>query len=241
MNRGTTLLELIVVVTVVLILASFAIAGYRQVVDNTRQTICATNEAVIMGAIKQHFISTGVSPASLGQIKPEYLYRSYVEVMQNSTWWIKFSYFFEKLNRPNNAYAELDALSDLVDWEKMKVYGLPLAVFQCPADKTPPPAGTSYGINANLRNYTKWKDIPNDEFIVGDCESHTFTSISQLDARHLTNFSTRNIAQAIQKSEDVQTTPGNLHSPGFTQTGMHSSQDSGQHPAPDDDDDIDDD
>ncbi|MBL7084590.1 MAG: type II secretion system protein [Candidatus Omnitrophica bacterium] len=203
MRRGFTLLEVVVAVTIVLILATLALASYRQVVDNAYQEICATNQILHLKCIERHFLETNVAPASLGDIKLEHYREAYAEVMKEAGWFTKFSYFFARLNTPKEAYADIEDLKDLVDWEKMQAYGIPREVFRCPADRN---AGISYGINTNLKNFNSWNAIPQDEPIIGDCDSDTFASEAALTDRHIKNFGITNVALSATKAGRIRST-----------------------------------
>lgn len=199
MKKSFTLLEVTVTTVIILILATLGIVSYRQVLDKTYQKVCATNQMLLLGGVEQYFLDTGVAPATLGDIKPEHLRRAYVEVMKKADWFTKFSYFFVRLNRPKQAFAGIVNLEDLVKPEKMQEYGVPAEVFLCPADRN---RGISYGINTNLKNYNKWKDVPADMVIIGDCDSYTFSSPAELAYRHIQNFGMKSITQITTKKAE---------------------------------------
>lgn len=205
MRKAFTLVEVMVTLILVLILATLAMAGYRQAVDSARQKVCATNLITLQMAIENHFLTTGISPAILGEIRPECLRDAYAQVMKEQGLLTKLAYLLVQWHSPKQAYAQINNVADLVDYAKMKGYDIPLQVFQCPADHTPPPGGTSYGISYDLRSYARWRDVPADLVLVGDCESPTFTDPAQeLEPRHLKDLSLHKLYQGVTKGGNLK-------------------------------------
>ncbi|MFH1245179.1 MAG: prepilin-type N-terminal cleavage/methylation domain-containing protein [Candidatus Omnitrophota bacterium] len=196
--QGFTISEVLICVVVILILATLAMAGYTQVMDNAYQRICSTNQTIIMKGIERHFLTTGIAPATLGDIKLEYWKNAYAEVMKDRDWQTKLSYFLVKVTTAKEACADITKLEDLVNPAEMKVYGMMPDVFHCPADRTS--GSPSYGINAALKNYSRWKDVPADMTILGDTDRSTFSSEDELSYRHKRRFAQEQVAQVLTKS-----------------------------------------
>lgn len=199
---GFTISEVLICVVIILILATLAIAGYSQVLDNAYQRVCATNQTIIMRGIERHFLTTGIAPATLGDIELEYWKDAYAEVMKNRDWQTKLSYFLVKITTAKEACADITKLEDLVNPVEMKVYGIMPDVFHCPANKTP--GGPSYGINVALKNYDRWSNVPADMSLIADCTGYSFSSEDNFSFRHKMKLGQERVAQAITKSMQVK-------------------------------------
>lgn len=194
---GFTLSEVLICVVVILVLATLAIAGYTQVMDNAYQRVCATNQTIIMKGIERHFLTTGIAPATLGDINIEHWKDAYAQVMQDSGWQTKLSYFLVRISAGKEAWAAITKLEHLVTPSEMRVCGIMADVFRCPADRTP--ESPSYGINTDLKNYDRWSNVSEDMSLIADCDSYTFSSEDTLCYRHKRKFGQEEIAQAMTK------------------------------------------
>lgn len=183
MKKGFTLLELIITLLVVFILVTVGGVSYRLVLEKARARVDETNKQTILRAIKVASLEAGV----LGELDNEWYLQhignAYTEVMKESGWWTKFSYFFVRLNTPRDVYADV---GKYVDPQYMKKYGVDPQVFISPSDKNGPP---SYGINARLEG-KKWDEIEAGTIVIGDCDNPagTFVLLSELSARHYTTL-----------------------------------------------------
>ena len=168
MKKGFTLVEIIVVAIIVLILATLGLAGYQQLIENARQRVCATNLRALLAATEIYALEEDKVPASLGELKLEYLKKGYAKAINKRDWLTRFSYFFVKLNTSSQAYAQF------LTPDNLEKYGVTKDIFHCPSVRisnvTREPVGPSYGLNPNLSaSYDKWADIPGGEWIVADC------------------------------------------------------------------------
>lgn len=198
MKKGFTIAEIIVTVTITLILATIAIATYTQTVDNARQRVCASNQTVLLKAVENYFLTTGVAPATLGDLSPEQVHKAYVEVMQNRDWLTKLAFFVTKFSFGHCAHAQIiNNLSELVTPAVMQSYGVAANAFQCPADTG---GGISYGINGALRGYSSWADVPDSLQIIADCDSYILGTPA---ARHKARLGTQEISISVTKSGEI--------------------------------------
>ncbi len=175
MKRSFSLVEIITVVFILLIVVTFGIAGYRQLVDNARQRVCETNLKALEAAVEIYALENDIVPATLGDLKLEHLKKGYAKALQEGGWFTKFAYFIVKLNTPSEVYAQF------LTPENLKKYGVVEEIFHCPADKNGAP---SYGINANIAG-KKWSEVGEDTIIVAECDDYTFDSLDDLAPRHI--------------------------------------------------------
>jgi len=208
MKNNFTLIELIVTMIVVLALASFGMAGYRQVLDNGRQKVCETNLKALAGAVEIYALENEVIPATLGYLNLEDLKKGYAQAAGKDRLYTGFCYWLVAAHDTVSAYcrdltgrssvfaqAAYGPSNPFLSWETFKRFGLKQSIFVCPADENGPP---SYGINAALAG-KKWFELKDTDIIVGECDSAVFTSESDLCHRHISDFGKNELAQAIDK------------------------------------------
>jgi len=68
-KRGFTLIELVAVMTILALLATVGLAGYRQKVRTAREAVLKENLFQINHALEQHRADRGKYPASLGPLR----------------------------------------------------------------------------------------------------------------------------------------------------------------------------
>ena len=180
------------VVVIGLIIATFTLVGYRQLLENARQRVCSTNLKALGAAVEIYALENDVLPATLGDLKLEHLLKGYAKAIDSRDWFTKFSYFFIKINTPPDVYAQF------LTPENLKKYGVTPEIFRCPADTNGPP---SYGINANLVG-KKLEDIPEGEVVIADCDHYTFTSQDEFSFRHFSGFGLKRLAQMLTVTEE---------------------------------------
>ncbi len=174
MNRGFTTVQLLCAMAILLILSSVAVVSYDKIVDISREKVCMTNQKALTNAVEAYLSTNYVFPAVLGDLKKEHLEKAYAQVMEKADWQTKVAHFVVKTSMSGEAYAQF------LTYDNLKSYGASKDFFRCPSDSN---GGVSYGINAGIAG-KGWKDIPDNVIIVGDCDSHTFSSASELRGRH---------------------------------------------------------
>lgn len=181
MKKGFTLLELIITLLVVFILVTVGGVSYKLVLEKAKARVCATNQEVILRAVKVASLEAGVLGELDNERYLEHIGNAYAQVMKESGWWTRFSYFFVRLNTPPEVYADV---GKYVDPQYMKKYGVEPQVLVCPSDRNGPP---SYGVNTALEGI-KWGDINEGIVVVGDCDNVSFTQVSDLSGKHYTTL-----------------------------------------------------
>jgi len=173
-KTGYTLVELVVVMTIILVLSTIGILVYQRFIAHAKGTVCKTNLKALEEATEIYTAENDALPASLGRLKLEHLEKGYAKAMEDRRWLIKFYFFIVKLNTPKQVYAQF------LTYQNLKTYGASDDIFHCPSD---PNGGASYGINGNLVG-KRWSDVGKDELVIADCDQFVFTTPDQLAKRH---------------------------------------------------------
>jgi type II secretory pathway pseudopilin PulG len=189
MNKGFTLVQLLVAVVLTLIVSSIAILSYQKILAMGREEVCATNQRALTNAVEAYVSTNYVIPAVLGDLKLEHLEKGYAQVMEKAGWFTRFSHFLVRTSMSNEAYAQF------LTYDNLKSYGVQKDFFRCPSDSN---GGVSYGINANIAG-KRWYDIGNNVIIVGDCENGVFSGLGQLAKRHASG----QVAIAVTKAGEA--------------------------------------
>jgi prepilin-type N-terminal cleavage/methylation domain-containing protein len=173
-EKGFTLVELMVVVAIILILASIGMYAYQRSLAYAKETVCKTNLRALKNAVEMYVSENEAFPASLGQLKPEYLEKAYAEAMEDRGWVKRVCFFLAKFDTSDHAYAQF------LTYENLKDYGVSQAILRCPADSN---GGVSYGINGSLAG-EQWSEVDRNELLIADCENYTFFAFNELARRH---------------------------------------------------------
>ena len=212
MNRGYTALQLIGTMAIILILSSIAIVAYQKILEMSREKVCTTNQRALTNAVEAYVSTNYAIPAVLGDLKLEHFEKGYAQVMDKAGWSTRLAHFLVKASMSNEAYAQF------LTYDNLKAYGASKEFFRCPSD---PDGGISYGINENIAG-KYWKDIADNVIIVGDCDSYTFSSQSQLRGRHGSGKAALGVTkgQSVAKFEAGSVTDGSDEaSPAFDDDG----------------------
>ena len=130
MKRGFTLVEILVIILVVGILATFAFAGYHNLINNSKAEVCKTNLITLLTAVDTYGFENNQIPLTLSQLKKEHLEKAWAKVLQKKNpWKIKLAYFLVDLETKGLAYAQTSILERYTGGTKYLI---------CPADETPP-------------------------------------------------------------------------------------------------------
>lgn len=173
-KKGFTLLELLVVLTVLLILSSFGMYLYQRSLAYAKGTVCQTNLRALQESIILYTAENDALPGTLGELKLEHLEKGYAKAMEDRGWLVKASTFFIKFDASNHAYAQF------LTYENLKEYGVTEEIFHCPADHN---GGASYGINSELQGKS-WSDVGKHVIVVADSDKYVFHSVDDLSKRH---------------------------------------------------------
>lgn len=105
-KKGFTLLELLVVLTVLLILSSLGMYLYQRSLAYAKSTVCETNLRALQESIILYTAENDALPGTLGELKLEHLEKGYAKAMEDRGWLIKASTFLIKFDASNYAYAQ---------------------------------------------------------------------------------------------------------------------------------------
>ena len=182
-KKSFTLIELIIVLIIVGGIITVAIPLYHNVVEKAKAKVCEANLKVLAAAVEIYALENDQLPGSLGQLQPQHLRKAWAQIFkEEDEWKIKLAYFIVDFDNRGLAYASSNLLQ--------RYLGGDIKLITCPSDPTPPPQGTSYGINCALAgmSYRDYKNLPDSYIVVGDCETSCFHSLWELSFRHKRYF-----------------------------------------------------
>ena len=116
-DDGFTLTELMVVLSITTIVSTIAVVAYQRVLDNARETVCATNLEALNKAVHTYAIENDAIPAVLADLKLDLLEKAYAQTMNDTDRYTRFCHLFLKINMSAEAYAEF------FTYENLKRYG----------------------------------------------------------------------------------------------------------------------
>ena len=169
MKKNFTLIEIMMVVVIVGIIATFSIPGYHNLVERSRDKVCELNQKVLLRAIITYGLENDILPASLGQLEDRHIEKAVAEFFkENDSWQYKFAYLMVDFDKRGAVYA--------ASW--LDSYVDDLKHFSCPSDSTPPPGGYSYGINNAIANmpYSQFKALPSNTIAIADSDTATYNT-----------------------------------------------------------------
>jgi prepilin-type N-terminal cleavage/methylation domain-containing protein len=173
-KKGFTLVELLVVLTILLILSSFGMYLYHRSLAYAKDTVCQTNLRALQESIILYSAENEALPGTLGELKLEHLEKGYAKAMEGRRWFVKACTLLIKFDASDHAYAQF------LTYENLKKYGATEKIFHCPGDHN---GGASYGINSEVQG-KRWSEVHEHTIVVADCDSYVFHSLDQLSKRH---------------------------------------------------------
>ena len=160
-TKGFTLLELLVVLTVLLILSSFGMYLYHRSLAYAKDTVCQTNLRAMQESIIFYTAENEALPGTLGDLKLDHVERGYAKAMEGRRWLVKACSLLIKFDASDHAYATF------LTYDNLKKYGATEKIFHCPGDHN---GGASYGINGELQG-KRWSEVNEHAIVVADCDS----------------------------------------------------------------------
>ena len=221
-RAGFTLIEILIAITILSILIALGLMSYSRAIARSKATGCEVNLKVLKNSLDNYASEYDVFPSSLAQLEPKHINKAYAEVIiAKEDLLTKLGYFIIRIKEGNRVYAQ----SSL--WKEL---GLEEKDFTCPADKTPPPEGISYGLNEYLAGM-KCEEYLTQEgglIVLGDCDQPTFGSISDIRGkRHVEELIFRErFGYYIRKDNEI----GKVYSGAGTSGGLEGP--TGQQQAP---------
>ncbi|MGD8226974.1 MAG: prepilin-type N-terminal cleavage/methylation domain-containing protein [Desulfobacteraceae bacterium] len=173
-KKGFTLLELLVVLTILLILSSVGMYLYHRSLAYAKDTVCQTNLRALQESVIFYTAENEALPGTLGDLKLDHVEKGYAKAMEGRRWLVKACTLLIKLDASDHAYAHF------LTYENLKKYGATEKIFHCPGDHN---GGASYGINGELQGKS-WSEINEHAIVVADSDSYVFYSLDQLSKRH---------------------------------------------------------
>ncbi|MGD9039772.1 MAG: prepilin-type N-terminal cleavage/methylation domain-containing protein [Desulfobacteraceae bacterium] len=173
-KKGFTLLELLVVLTILLILSSVGMYLYHRSLAYAKDTVCQTNLRALQESVIFYTAENEALPGTLGDLKLDHVEKGYAKAMEGRRWLVKACTLLIKLDASDHAYAHF------LTYENLKKYGATEKIFHCPGDHN---GGASYGINGELQGKS-WSEITEHAIVVADSDSYVFYSLDQLSKRH---------------------------------------------------------
>jgi len=72
-QKGFTLIEMLIVVSIIAILITIAVASYNAAIEKTKEVVCISNIRTIQRAVTYYEILNTDPPPSLKDLQPDYL------------------------------------------------------------------------------------------------------------------------------------------------------------------------
>jgi prepilin-type N-terminal cleavage/methylation domain-containing protein len=174
LNKGYTLVEIMIALAILLIIATIATSFYFKFLDKARESVCETHLKGLHKAVQLYGIENHALPATLGQLKHQYLKQGYDLAMEQRSWKTKLAQSFLE----SSLTAEAHAFS--LTYENFKNYATNEKMFQCPADHN---GGASYALNAEIAG-KNLDEIGSDVVLIAESDSYTFSDANDLKYRH---------------------------------------------------------
>jgi len=156
-----SLIEIIVVIVIIGIMATFGIPYYQNVIEDANEKVCNTNLETLTKGVEMYLREHDTAPGSLSELKQEDLDKAYAQVMQGKGAWKKrLAYFIAQGPGWGLAYAQ--------------GYGFPR--LRCPNNPDHSANAISYGLNACIANmsYQMYMSLNSGTVIVADSDTAVF-------------------------------------------------------------------
>ena len=88
-ERGFTLMELLVVVSILLVLSAIAMYLHQQFLTHAKERVCQTNLRALQTAVELYVAENEALPGNLTRLKLEHVEKGYAKAMENNGWLIK--------------------------------------------------------------------------------------------------------------------------------------------------------
>jgi competence protein ComGC len=141
---GFTVIELVVAVLIMLVLASFSMAGYQRYRDRAAMLACEINQKVDLAALTLCAYDNNALPGSLSELNSRYLERAYVLTTEGKRPYTFLAFLKEQLG-----------LFDIAEAAPLpaRYYNNDTSLLTCPGDPTPPEeGGVSYALAPGWEN-----------------------------------------------------------------------------------------
>ena len=139
-KSGFTLIEIFVAMTILTVLISVAMVGYQGYRDRVAVMVDETNQKVLQAALKLFAYDNNALPGSLSDLRPRDLHRAYALVTEGKRSYTMLAHLqvmWQETVGVDVAEAQLPP----------RYYNNDIETITCLSDRTPPPAGVSYGLN----------------------------------------------------------------------------------------------
>jgi len=180
-RRAFTLIEVIIVVVIIGIFATFGYPLYRNLIENSKARVCEANLNALKAALDLYAMEHDVMPGDLSELAPRHIKKAYAKILkQKGSWRLRVADFILDFNKRGLAYAQNTGLMSALSRGNINL-------ITCPADASGPLAGgISYGLWGGLRglSYQAYQALSANSLLIGDCESNGFNSAADLAPRH---------------------------------------------------------
>lgn len=179
--KGFTLTEILIVVVIIGVLTSMSLWLGGGTLQRSHNRQCELNLKLLRAAVIQYTYDYDALPGTLGEVWPEYRERAIAQLMEEGVDFGRQEGFIQRLvSRFLGGSAEAQEVPPL------RAYGVDITVLTCPSDKTPPPGGFSYGINAAVagEHISALNDLGEEDLLIAECDHDTFTSETEIEPRH---------------------------------------------------------
>jgi len=196
-----TLLELLLVVVILTTLSTIVIPNFQNAVEDSKSKICETNLKVQQASLDIYAMEHDSMPASLSMIPGDCLERAYAKILhEKGAWKIRLAYWLVDLSERNFAFASF-LQDEIVRGHKSSLI--------CPKDKNPQQHGNaSYGLSSALAGISsrEYRNLSSDMILIADCNNRTFSSVDDLDKRHVKHSILKSefYAQGVSRNKKIQ-------------------------------------